>query len=69
LVTQVSSTEPAVLMNVNPNATTTFFVSFPDAQSELDKINLAKQYGLQGVMFFKADGGMDPAIWNMITPN
>jgi spore germination protein YaaH len=68
-VTQVTSTEPAVLMNPNPNATTTFFVSFPDAQSEFDKVNLAKQYGLRGVVFFKADGGMDPAIWNMITPS
>jgi spore germination protein YaaH len=69
LVSQVTSTEPAVLMDVNPNATTTFFVSFPDAQSELDKVNLAKEYGLRGVMFFKADGDMDPGIWNIITPN
>lgn len=69
LTSQVSSTEPAVLANPNPNATTTFFVSFPDAQSEFDKVALAQKYGLRGVMFFKADGGMDPAIWNMITPN
>jgi spore germination protein len=61
-----SSTEPAILMNPNPNATTTFFVSLPDAQSEMDKVALAKQYGLRGVMFFKADGQMDPALWNLL---
>jgi spore germination protein YaaH len=61
-----SSTEPSVLMNPNPNATTTFFVSLPDAQSETDKLNLATQYGLRGVMFFKADGQMDPALWNLL---
>ncbi len=69
LVSQVSSTEPAILKNPDPNATTTFFVSFPDAQSEFDKVKLAEQYGLRGVIFFKANGGMDPGIWNMIGPN
>jgi spore germination protein YaaH len=62
----VSSTEPAVLDTVNPNASTTFFVSFPDATSELQKVALAKQYGLRGVMFFKADGDIDPAIWSAL---
>ncbi len=66
LTSYVSSTEPAVLKTVNPNATTTFFVSFPDATSEMQKVALAKQYGLRGVMFFKADGQMDPAIWNLL---
>jgi spore germination protein YaaH len=69
LVTQVTSTQPAVLMNHDPNASTTFFVSFPDAQSNFSEVALAKQYGLKGVVFFKADGGMDPAIWDLITPN
>ena len=67
LTSVVESTEPAALMNPNPNATTTFFISFPDAQSELDKINLAKKFGLRGVVFFKADGLMDPAIWDLMT--
>jgi spore germination protein YaaH len=62
----VSSTEPSVLDTVNPNASTTFFVSFPDATSELQKVALAKQYGLRGAMFFKADGDIDPAIWNSL---
>ncbi len=66
LTSYVSSTEPAVLMHPNPNATTTFFVSFPDATSELQKVALAKKYGLRGVAFFKADGQMDPAIWNSL---
>jgi spore germination protein YaaH len=62
-----SAIEPTALMTTNPNATTTFYVSFPDAQSEDDEINLAKQMGLRGVMFFKADGQMDPAIWDEMT--
>lgn len=61
--TVLSPIEPPVLMNPDPNATTTFFVSFPDSQTMLDKINLAKQFGLRGVIFFKADGNIDPAIW------
>jgi spore germination protein YaaH len=65
--TVTSPIEPTALMTTNPNATTTFFVSFPDAQTEDDEINLAKQMGLRGVMFFKADGQMDPAIWNEMT--
>ncbi|HEY5220956.1 MAG TPA: glycosyl hydrolase family 18 protein [Candidatus Paceibacterota bacterium] len=66
LTSFVSSTEPAVLDTVNPNASTTFFVSFPDAMSELQKVALAKQYGLRGVMFFKLDGDIDPAIWGSL---
>lgn len=66
LTSYVSSTEPAVLDTVNPNASTTFFVSFPDATSELQKVALAKQYGLRGVMFFKMDGDIDPSIWSSL---
>ncbi len=61
-----SSTEPSVLSGPNPNHMTTFFVSFPDATSEMQKVKLAEQYGLRGIMFFKADGQMDPAIWNQL---
>lgn len=63
----VSSTEPPVLDTVNPNASTTFFVTFPDATSEMQMVDLAKQYGLRGVMFFKMDGDIDPAIWTDIS--
>jgi spore germination protein len=66
LVTTVQSSEPTLLTRIDPNASTTFFVSFPDATSELQKVTLAKQYGLRGVMFFKADGDIDPAIWNSL---
>ena len=66
LTSYVSSTEPAVLTTHDPNASTTFFVSFPDATSELQKVALAKKYGLRGVMFFKADGDIDPSIWNSL---
>jgi spore germination protein len=63
LISLVSSTEPTVLANPDPNATTTFFVSFPDATSELANIALAKKFGLRGAILFKADGDIDPAIW------
>jgi len=66
LTNYVSSTEPAVLAAPNPNHLTTFFVSYPDATSELQKVTLAKQYGLRGVMFFKADGDIDPSIWSSL---
>ncbi len=66
LTSYVTSTEPSVLAHPDPNATTTFFVSFPDATSELQKVALAKEYGLRGVVFFKADGNIDPAIWNSL---
>ena len=63
LVTTVLSAQPAILATINPNATTTFFVTFPDAQSILDEINIAKADGLRGVMLFKADGDIDPLTW------
>ena len=58
-----SPIEPQALTTINPNASTTFFVSFPDSQSILDKINLAKKNGLRGIVLFKADGDIDPATW------
>ncbi len=63
LVSEVPSTQPVELKTQNPNATTTFFVSFPDAQSSADKIAFAKKMNLRGVVFFKADGELDPATW------
>ncbi len=62
----IKSTQPPVLMNPSSTAPTTFFVSFPDAASIMQKVDLAKQYGLRGVIFFKADGQMDPAIWSQL---
>jgi len=66
LTSYVSSTQPAVLKTHDPNASTTFFASFPDATSELQKVALAKKYGLRGAMFFKMDGDIDPSIWNSL---
>ncbi len=64
LVTTVASPiEPSVLTTPNPNASTTFFITFPDSQSILDEINLAKKDGLRGIVLFKADGDIDPATW------
>ena len=61
--TILSATEPALLLNPNPNATTTFYVTFPDSQSIADEITLAKKFGIRGAMLFKADGDIDPATW------
>ncbi len=69
LTAYVSSTKPQMLSPITTlpnNATNTMFVSFSDAQAALDKIDLAKKYGLRGVMFFKADGELDPATWDDI---
>jgi spore germination protein YaaH len=59
----VASTQPAILATNTDPSMTTFFVSFPDAQSILDKINLAKQFGIRGAVLFKADGDIDPLVW------
>jgi hypothetical protein len=66
LVSTVPSVMPAILAAPNPNNLTTFFVSFPDSQSIADKVALAKQYGLRGLMLFKGDGNMDPNAWNVL---
>jgi spore germination protein YaaH len=66
LIWGVSSTLPMALATVPVNATNTFYISFSDAQSALDKINLAKKLKLRGVIFFKADGMADPGIWDML---
>ena len=63
----VASTLPAALAGSGPDSTsTTFFVSFSDAQAIAQKIALAKAFGLRGAILFKADGGMDPATWNVM---
>jgi spore germination protein YaaH len=66
LTSIVASTLPTALAATDPNASTTFFVSFSDAQSTADKIALAKKYGLRGAMLFKADGLLDPATWGIM---
>jgi spore germination protein YaaH len=66
LTSIVASTLPTALAATNPNASTTFFVSFSDAQSTADKIALAKKYGLRGAMLFKADGDLDPGTWGVM---
>jgi len=67
LVSTITSTlPPPELATIDPNASTTFFVSFPDAQSIADKVQLAKKFGIRGVVFFKADGDIDPMVWQNI---
>lgn len=53
-------------------ATTTSFgyavrmVWFSDARAALDKINLARTYGLRGAAVFKIDGLSDPLLWKYL---
>jgi len=46
--------------------TVTRFLTISDAKAMEDKIKLAKKYGLKGVVFFKMDGDIDPAVWNLL---
>lgn len=41
------------------------FISYGDAVSASDKLELAKKYDVRGVTFFKIDGQEDPAIWKL----
>ena len=41
-------------------------VWFPDAESMVDKINLAKKYKIGGVVVFKFDGGADQTMWDVL---
>jgi spore germination protein YaaH len=71
-ISTVTSAMPLALSSsqivgkTDPNASTTFFVSFPDSQSAADEIALAKKYNLRGAMIFKADGQLDPALWDLM---
>lgn len=43
-----------------------FLVWYSDAYAVMDKVRLAKLYGLAGVAIFKIDGGQDPLLWGML---
>ncbi len=64
----VSSTLPSSMLSETANSTTsvTRFASFPDAESVAGKVQLAKKYGLRGVVLFKLDGSFDPLIWEVM---
>lgn len=62
----VSSTKPLAITSIGTSTPVTRFVSFSDAQSAKQKIDLAKKLGLRGVIFFKWDSEQDPILWQMM---
>jgi len=62
----VSSTKPSAITSIGTNAPVTRFVSFSDAQSAKQKIDLAKKLGLRGVVFFKWDSEQDANLWQIM---
>ncbi len=65
LTYQVNSTSAPPLFTTSSVSAipVTRYVSFSDTSAIADKIKLAKQYKLRGVVFFKMDGETDPGIW------
>jgi spore germination protein YaaH len=66
LTWQVSSTKPSIITSAGTSTPVTRLVSFSDAQSAQQKIDLAKKLGLRGVVFFKWDGEQDPTLWQKL---
>jgi len=64
LTWDVSSTKPTIVASASVQSMNTLFISFPDAVSVKNEIALAKKYGVRGAFLFKADGQLDPAIWD-----
>jgi spore germination protein YaaH len=50
----------------NATGTPLHLTWFPDAESMLDKVALAKKYKLGGVVVFKFDGGADQSMWDVL---
>jgi len=66
LIWSVSSTKPTAIISAGTSTPVMRYVSFADAESINQKIELAKKLGLHGVAFFKWDGEQDPLMWQLI---
>lgn len=42
------------------------YVCFVDSDAIADRISLAQKYGVNGLYFFKIDGGHEPVVWDIV---
>lgn len=66
LTWNISSTLPAAIASASAGGKFVRYVSFSDAESTRQKINLAKKLGLKGIALFKLDGDLDPMTWEVM---
>ncbi len=67
--TQQATPDTTVTQNLGSQVSTSQpfnYMSWPDAQSIKDKVDLAKRLGVRGVAVFKFDGGEDPGMWSVL---